>query len=103
MLLKEFLTFIKEYNIVSLATAIVMGTASTALVNSLVKDIFMPMIAPLLSSDSWRDAVFQFGPISLKYGSFLAEMINFLIVSLVVFFVVKKLIGEKKKDDVKML
>jgi large conductance mechanosensitive channel len=99
MLLKEFLAFIKEYNIVALAAAVVMGTASTALVNSLVKDIFMPMITPLLSSDAWREAVFQIGPIALKYGSFMAEVINFLIVSLVVFLVVKKLIREKQKDE----
>jgi len=102
MLLKEFLTFIKEYNIVSLAAAIVMGTASTALVNSLVKDIFMPMIAPLLSSETWREAVFQIGPIALKYGSFIAEAINFTVVSFVVFLVVKKLIREKKKDEEKL-
>jgi large conductance mechanosensitive channel len=102
MILKEFLDFIKEYNIVALASAVVMGTASTALVNSLVKDIFMPMVAPLLSSDAWREAVLQIGPIALNYGAFLAEVINFTVVSLVVFLVVKKLIREKKKDGVKL-
>lgn len=99
MVLKEFLEFIKEYNIVALASAVVMGTASTALVNSLVKDIFMPMITPFLSSDAWRDAVLQVGPVALKYGSFMAELINFLIVSLVVFLVVKKLMKDGKKKD----
>jgi large conductance mechanosensitive channel len=99
MILKEFLNFIKEYNIVALAAAVVMGTASTALVNSLVKDIFMPIISPLLSSNAWREAVFQIGPVALKYGAFMAEVINFLIVSLVVFLVVKKLMKEHKKDE----
>lgn len=89
---RDFAKFLKEFNIVSLAIAFVMGSASTALVNSLVKDIVMPLLAPLLSGDEWRSAVLQLGPINLPYGSFLAELINFLILAFVVFFVATKLL-----------
>lgn len=97
-MVKEFLTFLKEYKIVTLAVAFVMGTASTALVNSLVKDILMPLIEPLFPTDSWKEAVLTLGPFHIGYGSFLAELLNFLILALVIFLVVKKLLSVIKKD-----
>lgn len=93
---KDFLTFLKEYNIISLAAAFIMGAASTTLVNSLVKDIVMPIVAPLLSSDSWREATLTLGPIHLAYGSFLAEFINFIILAFVVFLIAKKIFKLEK-------
>lgn len=101
MVIKEFFEFLRKYNIVALAVAVVMGTASTSLVNSLVKDIFMPMVSPLLSSDSWKEATYTLGPITLAYGSFLAEALNFIILSFIVFFIVNKLFKEHKKDETK--
>lgn len=101
-MVKEFLTFLKEYKIVSLAVAFVMGTASTALVNSLVKDILMPFIEPLFPSDSWKEATLIIGPFHIGYGSFLAELLNFLILALVIFLVVKKLLTVIKKDSQKL-
>ncbi len=83
--------FLKEFNVVALAVGFVMGTASTSLVNSLVKDIIMPLTAPLLSSGAWQEAVLSVGAVHLKYGAFLAELINFLILATVVFFIAKKL------------
>lgn len=77
----------------SLAIAFVMGSASTTLVNSFVKDIFMPLISPLLSGDQWREAVLHLGPITLAYGSFLAELVNFVILAAVIFVVVKKMMN----------
>ena len=95
---KEFLEFLKEYKVVSLAIAFVMGSASTALVNSFVKDILMPVILPLASTGPWRDAAFVIGPVRLAYGSFFAELINFLALAAVVFIVVKKIIKEDRKN-----
>lgn len=95
MVLKEFLEFLKEYKIVSLALAFIMGVASTTLVNSLVKDIILPIFSPLLSG-SWQEANLTLGPIVIKYGSFLAEFLNFIILGLVVFFIAKKIFKEEK-------
>ena len=89
---KEFAGFLKEYKIVSLAVAFVMGAASTSLVNSLVKDVLMPLVSPLMASASWREAVLHIGTITIAYGSFLAELLNFIILAIVVFFVVKKIL-----------
>ena len=97
---KEFAKFLKEFNIVSLAVGFVMGTASTALVNSMVKDVLMPIAAPLMGAESWREAVWNIGPVHIAIGSFSAELFNFLILALIIFIIAKKLLkleAEAKK------
>jgi large conductance mechanosensitive channel len=89
-MLRDFAKFLREFNIISLAIAFVMGSASTTLVNSLVEDIIMPLLSPLLSGDEWRAAVLELGAINLPYGSFIAELINFIILAFVVFVVATK-------------
>lgn len=95
----EFITFLNDYNIVALSVAFVMGVASTSLVQSLVKDIFMPLFSLLLPSDSWREAAIAIGPASVRYGAFIAELINFLLLSFVVFIIIKKLIRFNKEPE----
>lgn len=102
-MLKQFKEFLKEYKIVGLAIAFVMGVASTDLVNSLVKDIIMPLISPLMSGDGWREAVWQFGSITISWGAFLAELINFLIIAFVIFLIAKKLFKMEKIDPKKII
>ena len=89
---KEFAKFLKEFNVVSLAVGFVMGTASTALVGSMVKDILMPIAAPLIGAESWREAVWNIGPVHIAIGSFTAELFNFLILALIIFIIAKKLL-----------
>ena len=91
-MLKEFAKFLKEFNIVSLAVGFVMGTASTALVGSLVKDVLMPIAEPLMGAESWREAVWNIGPVQIAIGSFAAEFFNFLILALIIFIIAKKLL-----------
>ena len=91
-MLKEFAKFLKEFNIVSLAVGFVMGTASTALVGSMVKDILMPIAAPLMGAESWREAIWNIGLVHIAIGSFTAELFNFLILALIIFIIAKKLL-----------
>ena len=91
-MLKEFAKFLKEFNVVSLAVGFVMGTASTALVGSMVKDVLMPIAAPLVGAESWREAVWNIGPVHIAIGSFTAELFNFLILALIIFIIAKKLL-----------
>ena len=93
--LKEFLRFLKEYKVVSLAIAFMIGEASTSLVASLVKDILLPIAAPFMSAETWREAVFSIGPVTISYGSFLADLINFIILAFIIFIVAKKVIKEE--------
>lgn len=94
--MKDFFTFLKEYKVVGLAMAFVMGAASTSLVKSLVNDILMPLLNPLLFGESWKNATLEFGPVILKWGSFLAELVNFSILAFVVFFIAKKILKEEE-------
>ena len=91
-LTREFREFLKEYKVISLAVGFVMGAASTNLVGSLVKDIIMPLLSPLFAAESWKEAVLHVGSISINYGSFLAEALNFLILAFIIFVVVRKIL-----------
>ena len=94
----EFLQFLKEYKVVSIAIAFIMGEAITNIVSSFVKDILLPVATPFMSAETWKEAVLHLGPITISYGSFLADMINFLILAILVFIVAKKIIKMEKED-----
>ncbi|MFB6181361.1 MAG: MscL family protein [Candidatus Magasanikbacteria bacterium] len=89
-MIKSYLDFLKEYKIVGLALGVIMGTASTALVQSLVQNIIMPIISIVIPSGGWREASFSVGSAVIRWGPFLAELINFIILAFVVFLIVKK-------------
>jgi large conductance mechanosensitive channel len=95
-MVKDFVSFLKEYKIIGLGIAFIMGAASTSLVKSLVNDIIMPIATPLLFGDSWRNATLDIGAVSLKWGAFLAEFINFVILAFIVFLIAKKILKEEK-------
>jgi len=95
--LQEFKDFLQEYKIMALAIAFVMGVAITAVVQSLVNDIIMPIISPLLPAGGWQLATFTIGPIVLRWGSFLGALINFIIIALVIFMMAKMMFKKEKK------
>jgi len=86
---EEFMEFLKKYQVIGLAVAVVIGTAATALVTKTVADIIMPIIAIITPSGNWREAVLQIGPIKFLIGDFVGAMIDFVIIALVVFLAVK--------------
>lgn len=95
---KEFLVFLKEYNIISLAVGFVMGAAANDLAKSLINNLLMPFISPL-TAKGWREATLSLGPIDIKWGAVLAETLHFLLLALVIFIIVKKLIVRKAEEE----
>ena len=95
MVLKEFRMFLKEYKVIGLAVAFVMGAATTNLVQSLVNNIIMPLINPLIPNGAWDSATLSIGAITLRWGVFLSALIHFVILSFIIFFVVKKVLDDK--------
>lgn len=93
---QEFSEFLREYHIIGLALAFVMGGASQTLVRSLVENIIMPFVAIVLPKGAWQQATLEWGPLALKWGAFLAELINFVILSFIVFLIAKKLLKQDK-------
>ncbi len=95
-MISEFLEFLKEYKVVALAIAFIMGVASTALIKSLVDNIIMPIITPFIPGGAWQTAKFTLGKIVISWGAFLGELINFIIIAFVVFMIAKKVMKEEK-------
>lgn len=92
----EFRDFLNEYKVIGLAVAFIIGVAATQLVNSLVSDIIMPCITLFIPNGEWQKATFAIGPIVLKWGSFMGNLLNFIILAFVVFVIAKYALGEQK-------
>lgn len=88
-MVKEFKEFISRGNMMDLAVGFIIGTAFTAIVNSLVKDLINPLIGLFIGKIDLSNLKFTIGEAAFKYGSFLNAVINFLIIALVVFFLIK--------------
>ena len=95
-LVKEFKDFLREYKVMALAIAFIMGAAISALVQSLVSDIVMPLITPFIPGGGWQTATLTLGPFVIKWGSFLASLINFVIIAFVIFLIAKFVLKEEK-------
>lgn len=104
--LYEFKQFISRGNVMDLAVGIIIGTAFTAIVNSLVKDILMPFIGLILGGVSFTDlkvviaaATADTAEVALTYGNFIQKIIDFLIIALVVFIIVKMINKLREKGE----
>lgn len=95
-MLSEFKDFLKEYKVIGLAIAFIMGVAATTLIQSLVNNVIMPLITPFIPDGAWQTATFSIGPIVIGWGAFLGAFINFTIIALVVFIIAKKFFKEEK-------
>ena len=89
-MLKEFRDFLLRGNIVELAVAFVMGLAFAAVVNSLVDNLLMPVIAMIIGKPDFSDLTFTINDAVFRYGAFLTDAIAFLSVAAAVFFFVVK-------------
>ena len=89
--MQEFMDFLNKYGVIGLAVAFIIGGAAGALISSLVNDLLMPLINPLLQGGDWQNAVLTIGTIHLLVGHFAAALINFIIIALVVFILMKQL------------
>jgi large conductance mechanosensitive channel len=89
-MLREFRAFILRGNLVDLAVAVVIGTAFTAVVNALVKDIITPLIAAVGGEPNFGRLAFTINGSRFAYGDFFNAVLTFLIVAAVMFFLVIK-------------
>ena len=89
--LKDFKSFIARGNVMDLALAVIIGGAFKAIVDSLVKDILMPVIGGVTGGIDLSSLAVTIGEASISYGLFLNAIINFLIIALVIFLMVKGL------------
>jgi large conductance mechanosensitive channel len=88
-MLKEFKNFLFRGNLLDLATAVVLGVAFNAVVQSLVKDIVTPFIAAIGGQPNFDDLSIGLGDSAIRYGAFLNTLLNFVIVAAVIFLLLK--------------
>jgi large conductance mechanosensitive channel len=88
--IEEFKEFILRGNVVDLAVAVVIGAAFGAVVNALVKDIFTPLIAAIAGKPNFANLTFTIHKSKFLYGDLANAIIDFLTISVLVFFFVVK-------------
>ena len=111
----EFKEFISRGNVLDMAVGVVMGTAFTAIVNSLVKDVIMPAVGIITGGIDFSDMQVTLAEavmegeevvkeaVNLRYGAFIQSIISFLLIAVAVFMLVKvvNMFHRKKKEEPK--
>lgn len=96
-MIKEFKDFVLRGNVVDLAVAVVIGAAFNAIVSSLVDNVITPLLlAPALKAANLQD-IDKLAWGAVKYGSFLAAIIKFIIIAFILFLIVKAMKSLEKK------
>ena len=100
----EFKKFISRGNVVDMAVGVIVGSAFTAIVNSLVKDVITPLIGAITGGVDFTQMKYVITPateeiaeVAVCYGNFIQAVINFLIIAFVVFCMVKLINGMRAK------
>lgn len=106
-MLQEFKKFIMKGNIVDMAIGVIVGGAFGKIVTSLVEDILMPIIGMIIGGINFTDLQVTVGGAAIRYGNFIQNIINFLIIALTIFIMMKIAVQasktlhmEKKKEEV---
>ena len=88
-LLEEFKFFLKEYKVMGLAVAFIMGLYLGALVAALATDLIMPIVGIFTPGIQWDQIAFYIGTSKFAIGHFIGQLITFLIIAFVIFLIVK--------------
>ena len=105
-LVDEFKAFVMRGNVVDMAVGVIIGGAFGKIVTSLVNDIFMPIIGMVLGNVDFTSLEIKLGePVegaeqaAIRYGMFIQEIVNFLIIALCIFMFIKLIAKIQKKKD----
>lgn len=98
-MLKEFKKFISRGNVLDMAVGIIIGSAFTAIVTSLVNDILTPLIGIVLGGVNFAGLSVTIGSAQIMYGAFIQAIINFLLIAFALFMIVKGINALHKKPE----
>jgi large conductance mechanosensitive channel len=88
-MLKEFKAFIAQGNVLDLAVGVIIGGAFGKITASLVDDIIMPLVGIVLGGINFKELAMTVGTATVKYGNFIQVVIEFLVIALVIFMIIK--------------
>ena len=100
--LQEFKQFIARGNVIDLAVGVIIGSAFGKIVSSIVDDILMPLIGVIIGGLDFSNLTIKVEDATIKYGLFIQNVIDFLIVSICIFFIIKiinKLSRKQTKEE----
>ncbi|MGD9047767.1 MAG: large conductance mechanosensitive channel protein MscL [Anaerolineae bacterium] len=86
---KEFKEFVNRGDVVELAVAVIIAGAFGAIISSLVNDIIMPLVGVVLGGVDFSSLSIQVGEATVLYGSFIQAIVDFLIITLVLFLIIR--------------
>ncbi|MEO0406350.1 MAG: large conductance mechanosensitive channel protein MscL [Cyanobacteria bacterium P01_A01_bin.135] len=98
--LRDFKEFLMRGNVVDLAVAVVIGAAFGAVVTSFIEDIITPLILNPALQAAGVDDIAQLSAGGIKYGLFLAAILNFIVIALVLFIIIRMFERLKRKEEV---
>ena len=98
--IKDFKAFAVKGNVIDLAIAVIIGAAFSAIVASLVTDIITPLLLTPALKAVGAENISQLKWGEVKYGNFLAALINFVVIALVIFLLIKGITSMQKKKEV---
>ena len=96
-MLKEFKAFVMRGNVMDLAVAVIIGGAFGKIVASLVNDMIMPLIGLIIGGVDFTGLAFTIGNAKISYGNFINNILDFIIIALVIFVMIKLIDNLKKK------
>ncbi|PKG23020.1 large conductance mechanosensitive channel protein MscL [Niallia nealsonii] len=96
----EFKQFAIKGNVVDLAVGVIIGTAFSKIVSSLVNDVIMPIIGMLVGGIDFTSLIFRHGTAVIKYGTFIQTILDFFIIAFSIFLFVKLINRLKRKEKV---
>ena len=97
--IKDFKAFATKGNVMDLAVAVIIGAAFGAIVSSLVDDIITPLLLTPALKAVGAENISQLKWGEVKYGNFLAAVIKFIVIALVIFSLIRSLTSLKKKEE----
>ncbi|OGX79580.1 mechanosensitive ion channel protein MscL [Exiguobacterium sp. SH31] len=97
---KEFKDFAIKGNMINLAVAFILGAAFTAIVTSLVNDIFMPLLGILIGGIDFSTLAVTVLGVSVTYGNFLQEIVKFFLIAFALFMMVKGINRLKREQAI---
>ena len=98
-LMKEFKAFAVKGNVMDLAVGVIIGAAFGKIVGSLVDNILMPLLGIVLKGVNFEKMVFKVGDAEVKYGLFIGAIIDFILIALVLFLMIKGMNNLRKKEE----
>lgn len=94
-MVQEFVGFLKQYGVIGLAIAVIIGGKFNELLKAFVDGLLMPIVGALTPSGDWRQLILELGPVKIQVGLMLGSLVDFVIVAGLVFLIAKKVLKEE--------